>query len=210
MPSNVIHTNDPVGSKRQHPPHRQTVRDAASTAGAANQTINTNRVNEADVDVSPVARPRKPRVTSLFNMASLAPITTITAGHTRKDDMPPSPGEIVSDSFAGMLQNEPAADCGDGGSGRTDEEKYRDLNTADLIVVIDMQQTLLDQLNLESREFNGRARTLQATVQALAEENEQLQQALNLKMKHANLDQLLHCTAYPWNTTNPPEQGFLN
>ncbi len=151
-------------------------RRQATPYHVANQAINVN------FSESPMARPRKPRPTPLsLNI----PVTSIVYPSTK--DMPASPGEIITSSVVGIGGHNTDTTA----TARTDEEKYRDLNGADLIIVIDMQQSLLDQLNMESRDFNGRFRSIQATVQALTEENDQLHHALNMKIKHANMDQLL-------------------
>ena len=142
---------------------------------------------------SPVAPARTRRVSTLLLSESRASISdaqkSLRASHEIEEIQLAEPGEIVF----GESQN--------GSLGLTDAEKYRELNTADLIVVIDMQQKLLDRLNLENREYAAQARDSLESFASLMAENGRLQAQGRLKTTNSTLDHIL-ASDIPSETSN--------
>lgn len=158
------------------PAARHPLTTALDRASSSSSSGNTN-------ESSPIAPTRNKRISRPSLSGSRTSLSdaqkSLRASHDVEESHLAEPGEIVT----GESQN--------GSLGLTDAEKYRELNAADLIVVIDMQQKLLDRLNLENREYAAQARESTESFAALSASNERLQAQERMRSTISALDQIL-------------------
>ncbi|GAU96541.1 hypothetical protein RvY_07971 [Ramazzottius varieornatus] len=182
-----------AGSTVRHP--LTTAFDRASSSSSSGNT------NES----SPIAPARNKRISRPSLSGSRTSLSdaqkSLRASHDVEESQLAEPGEIVT----GESQN--------GSLGLTDAEKYRELNAADLIVVIDMQQKLLDRLNLENREYAAQARESTESFAALLASNERLQARERMRTTISVLDQILASDVSPGTITEnlgPTSESVLH
>ncbi|OQV13749.1 hypothetical protein BV898_12064 [Hypsibius exemplaris] len=182
-------SNDKIESKWRNSLHSRssgTILDETSPASQNVHSTSSSSSSNCPLLLPPIRRRRM--ASQVLHTAAPTHLTSVLMGSSSprysKDHLPPSPGEIISRSSNASSTRRSQQQKGS----LTDEEKYRDLNASDLIIIIDMQQTLLDQLNLENKDFTSKQLNLESTVQSLLEENDRLNAALRMNLAHANLD----------------------
>ncbi|XP_055357704.1 paramyosin-like [Paramacrobiotus metropolitanus] len=110
----------------------------------------------------------------------------------------PSPGEITGQNMQSVRGDR-------SGSTLVYGEKFHELSTADLVVVIDAQQALLDKLNTENRDLSSKSRMLERELSLVTEENNQMRSVVSLRSAQSNMDYLLQTVGTIENV--PPTNG---
>lgn len=135
---------------------------------------------------TPPARPKRlsKQISGFINSARLHARKQPMKPPTTSEDFP-SPGEIVTTDPHATVERESIS------GGRIENDGFRDLSGTDLVVLIDLQQSLLDRLNSENRELTMKTTELQNMASVLSQENDRLRSSLTLQTASSNMDYML-------------------